>query len=66
MSDIPGSGSFMTTTSAEQFKKLSDFTDHVVTSLNRVEGYHEFLFTNVCASWADSLHQLIDEVIPSR
>ncbi|GFF82790.1 hypothetical protein IFM61606_02540 [Aspergillus udagawae] len=56
----------MTVTSANQFDKQADFTDHVVSSLRQSREYHEFIFTGVPPSWADAVYQLTDEKIPSR
>jgi hypothetical protein len=57
--------SSMTVTSARQFNNQAAFENHVLFSLQEVEKYHEFLFTDVPGSWGEALFWLIDEKIKS-
>lgn len=72
MSNVPFSipvsetGSSLTVTSVKQFDNQLAFEAHVLSTLSQVKEYHEFVFTNVPASWGKAVFQLIDEEISSR
>lgn len=66
MEDAPSLGSCRTVTSTAQFGEFNDFKHRILSSLSLAKEYHEFVFTHVPPSWAESIFQLIDEKIPSR
>jgi hypothetical protein len=60
---VSETASSVTVTSVKQFDSPAAFETYVLSSLNEVENYHDFLFADVPGSWGEAVFQLIDEKI---
>ncbi|CAI7582313.1 unnamed protein product [Penicillium pancosmium] len=57
---------FLTTTSANKFKTVKDFVQHVYSVVAEVKQHRVFLFTEVHESWSKAAFEAIDEFLPYR